>query len=135
MPKAAIASTDGITINEHFGRAKAFLIYEVDDAGAYTFLERRELDKEQTVEADSHEAGTAFQLLSDVEVVLVAKIGPTSEQELRKRGIIPLAVTGAIGKALEAYGKRGKYIRNNFNKTTAGCCPSGSQGPCGGGCR
>lgn len=41
MLKVAVASTDGIHINEHFGRASEFMIYEVDEEGKYSLIENR----------------------------------------------------------------------------------------------
>ena len=39
--KIAVASSDGETVNEHFGRAVSFRIYRLHDAG-YKLLEVRE---------------------------------------------------------------------------------------------
>jgi nitrogen fixation protein NifX len=110
MSKVAVASTDGIMINEHFGRSKEFLIYEVDEDGTYKFLERRE---NTTHESNGHDQTiqTTAQLLADVEVVLVKQIGPGAEQELRSKGVIALPVNSTIEKALQAYGKRRKFIK------------------------
>lgn len=112
MAKVAVASTDGLAINEHFGRANEFLIYEVKGSGDYTLLEARPVIPKST---DSHEQTIAAKadLLADVEVALVAQIGPGAEQALHQRGIIALIVTGTIEKALSAYGRRGKFIQIN----------------------
>lgn len=45
--KIAVASSDGIQIDETFGAAKRFLIYEVED-GAYRRLEERAADEDKT---------------------------------------------------------------------------------------
>ena len=45
--KIAVASSDGIQIDETFGAAKRFLIYEVED-GAYRRLEERAADEGKT---------------------------------------------------------------------------------------
>ncbi len=132
MAKVAVASTDGVFINEHFGRSKEFWIYEVDESEVYTFLERRENNPHCVDSTNAHTAGATAQLLADVEAVLVTQIGPRAEKELRSYNIIALAVTSPIDKALKAYGKRGKYIRNIIPKTAADCQPSGSDGSCGG---
>lgn len=110
MAKVAVASTDGITINAHFGKAKEFWLYEVDETGAYTFLERRGISPASN-EVCKHAASRAIALLSDVEAVLAAQIGRQAELELQAKGIISLAIISLIDKALAAYGKRGKYIR------------------------
>lgn len=131
MAKVAVASTDGLVINEHFGRANEFLIYDVNDSGSHTLIETRQIIQSP---ADSHDQGVAAKavLLADVEVVLVAQIGPGAEKVLRQRGIIALTITGAIEKALVAYGKRGKFIKTGvLNVPVSGC--SGSHGSCGSG--
>ncbi|BBB89637.1 MAG TPA: NifB/NifX family molybdenum-iron cluster-binding protein [Methylomusa anaerophila] len=131
MSKVAVATTDGISINEHFGKAKEFWIYEVDES-AYTFLERRENGPHCTQDATGHTAGATAELLADVEVVLVIQIGPRAERELRRQGVIALPVTGSIDKALKAYGKRGKFIKNSILKTAVDCRSSeGNNGSCG----
>ena len=45
--KIAVASSDGIQIDETFGAAKRFLIYEVED-GVYRRLEERAADEDKT---------------------------------------------------------------------------------------
>jgi nitrogen fixation protein NifB len=131
MAKVAVVSTDGLVINEHFGRANEFLIYDVSGSGSHTLLETRQMIQSP---ADSHdqEVAAKAELLADVEVVLVAQIGPGAEKALRQRGIIALTITGAIEKALVAYGKRGKFIRTGIlNVPVSGC--SGGHGSCSGG--
>lgn len=138
MSKVAVASTDGISINEHFGRSKEFLIYEVDEGGEYTFLERRENISPDSNDSHGHIVSTTAELLADVEIVLVKQIGPGAEQELRNKGIIALSVNSTIEKALQAYGKRGKFIKNGIKRSVAGCqsaCRSGSCGSSSQGCR
>lgn len=39
----AIASSDGVTVNEHFGRAHNFRIYRLQEAG-YEFVELRKIN-------------------------------------------------------------------------------------------
>ncbi|WP_371379647.1 NifB/NifX family molybdenum-iron cluster-binding protein [Sporomusa aerivorans] len=130
MPKVAVASTDGITINEHFGRTKEFWIYEAAESGAYTFLERRETPPAVRT-LSVHATGNAVELLYDVEAVLVARIGRQAELELRARGIYALQVTGLIDKALAAYGKRGKLIRHHSaGRVAANCQPAVQSGSC-----
>ncbi|MCE5284405.1 MAG: dinitrogenase iron-molybdenum cofactor biosynthesis protein [Pelosinus sp.] len=129
MAKVAVASTDGLSINEHFGKSKEFLIYEVDEAGGYTFLERRERDEESP--QNIHE------LFADVEAVLAAQIGPRAQAELKSQGILSFQVTGDIPKALTAYGKRAKFVRSSFVTADLGVHRGDGSG-CGGcpkGCR
>lgn len=114
MPRVAVASTDGLSVNEHFGRSKEFMIYEIQDLGEYKLVEHREIHAQAV--PGKQDYITKAQLLADVEAVLISQIGPRAEQELRRHGIIALPVSGAIDKALTAYGKRGKFVRNNEQK-------------------
>ena len=130
MAKVAVSSTDGISINQHFGKSQEFLIYEVQDTGEYEFIERRSNDVPNSLATGHH--GAKIQLISDVEVVLTAQIGPGAEQELRHQGIIALTVTGPIDKALHTYGKRAKFLRNSISRS---CRPGGlSHCSCSQGC-
>jgi nitrogen fixation protein NifB len=129
MAKVAVTSTDGISINEHFGKSQEFLIYEVQETGDFEFVERRYNDFHNASAAIGHQPVNA-QLLADVEVVLTAQIGPGAEQELRNNGIIALTVKGSIEKALRTYGKRGKLLWNNIQGSIGRCQPLGSFGGC-----
>ncbi|MBP2045245.1 NifB/NifX family molybdenum-iron cluster-binding protein [Methanobacterium aggregans] len=40
--RVAVASSDGKYVNQHFGHAGQFLIFDVDRSGNYEFLELRE---------------------------------------------------------------------------------------------
>ncbi len=128
MSRVAVASTDGVAVNEHFGKAREFLIYEVNEQGEYQFIEKR--PNTPSCSGGAHQAGAAA-LLADVEVVLSAQIGPGAERQLRSQGIIALTVTSSIDKALQAYGKRGRFIKNSMLRAPSGGCSGG--GGCGAG--
>jgi nitrogen fixation protein NifX len=135
MAKVAVASTDGININEHFGRSREFLIYEVNETGTFQFLETRQIPP-ATDSEHMHAASRAVELLGDVEAVLVAQIGPRAESELLGKGIYALPVTGPIDRALPTYGRRGKLLqRIKASRPAAGCPGTSGAGGCGGACR
>lgn len=125
MAKVAVVSTDGVSVNEHFGRAQEFLIYEVNEQGEYQLIENRKVISLSINDTGRHGA-TSAALLADVEVVLVAQIGPGAEQQLRGQGVIALSVNSSIDKALQAYGKRGKFIKNSVLRSPGGGCSGGS---------
>lgn len=86
--KVAVVSSDGKVINQHFGKASGFLIFEVDD-GNIRFIENRA----NTPVCGSAEYGhsdnalsSTISLISDCNAVLCASIGSAAEEELRKRG-------------------------------------------------
>lgn len=125
MSKVAVASTDGIEINEHFGRAKQFYIFEVDEEGGFTFSEKRENLQNNAAVAGCHPSDDVLQLLTDVEAVLAVQIGPRTERALQRLNIFALSVTGPVEKALCTYGQRSKFIKTGVRvgvtrKTTDG---------------
>jgi len=97
--KVAFASTRGTTVDEHFGRAGAFAIYDVTPEGA-TFLELRrvsdsDLDTEVVVTrgmGDLHDAAVAAKIekLADAKIVYFTEIGGPSAAKLVRRGVMPL---------------------------------------------
>jgi nitrogen fixation protein NifB len=98
--RVAIATKNGGIVNEHFGHAKEFHIYEVDDTQA-TFLEIRPVIPycrggygEQSAMDD------ILQKLSDCKAVLVLKIGTGAEDRLQQAGIQAIQVYDAVETAI-----------------------------------
>lgn len=110
--KVAVASSDGISINEHFGNATEFWIYEVFDNGDYNYLERREAPQSDENTAGHGKAMLFAEILQDVEAVLSVQAGKHAEWFLQCKGIKAYALSGKIDAALKSYGKKSKIIRN-----------------------
>lgn len=110
MTKVAIATTDGINIDEHFGRTKEFLIYEVNQKGIYKLLEHRGNNPQCTSQHKNHTSETTSVLFADINVVLASKIGPGATRALQDQGVVAFSLTGSIDKALKAYAKRRKLL-------------------------
>jgi len=97
--KVAFASSRGTTVDEHFGRAGAFAIYDIRPEGA-TFLELRrvadsDLDTDVVVTrgmGDLHDAAVAAKIdkLADAKIVYFTEIGGPSAAKLVRRGVMPL---------------------------------------------
>lgn len=97
--KVAFASTRGTTIDEHFGRAGAFAVWDVTPEGG-TFVELRsvadgDLDLEVVgtrgmgVEHDQA-VSSKIAKLADVRIVYFTEIGGPSAAKLVRGGIMPL---------------------------------------------
>lgn len=109
--RVAVASRDGVTVHQHFGRATHFQIYDVDGDG-FRFVETRENqpschpDRWER-EGESHEQ--VVRLLADCHVVLAARIGPGAREILQGHGMkayeTPLCIDDAL-KRLIAAGER-----------------------------
>ena len=86
----AVATKGGGKINEHFGHAKEFQIYEVGATGV-KFVGHRRVDhycQGGWGEEDSLE--TIIRAINDCVAVFVAKIGGCPREELRQAGIEPV---------------------------------------------
>jgi nitrogen fixation protein NifB len=86
----AVATKGGGRVNEHFGHAKEFQVYEVSTAGA-KFVGHRRVDlycQGGYGEEDSLE--TIIRAINDCHAVFVAKIGGCPKSDLIKAGIEPV---------------------------------------------
>ena len=98
--RVAVASTDGKYVNEHFGRAKQFLVFEID-TGGYQFVELRQNTPSCGYEgADESGHARTIDLLADCKAVLVARIGPGAEAVLQAHGLKAYALPDFIDEAL-----------------------------------
>ncbi len=98
--RVAVASSDGKYINQHFGHAQKFLIFDLEDDGSYKFIETREnvpTCKAGTIQSNLEDT---FNVIVDVEIVLVSQIGPGAAQFLLSKGIQPYMVADFIDVAL-----------------------------------
>lgn len=88
--RIAVASKDGSVINQHFGHAERFLIYEANGEGV-RFIEERPVERYCTGnEAHLYEDSKfekIYEAIKDCSLLLVSRIGPTPEMELEKAGI------------------------------------------------
>jgi len=86
----AVATKGGGRINEHFGHAKEFQIYELSTAGA-KFVGHRRVDLYcQGGFGDDHSLETVTRAIADCAAVFVAKIGGCPKADLQKSGIEPI---------------------------------------------
>lgn len=108
--KIAVATSDGVTINEHFGQSKSFHIYELSGDGSFDRKEVRTITHAPSDPARAHAADLAVEQLADVDVVLAQQIGQGAVASLQSRGIKAFALKGAIDRALTAYGKRHRLL-------------------------
>lgn len=99
----AVASRDGKEINEHFGQAHRFLIYEVN-GGDVSFVEEKAVERYCS---DDPDHGLRKPVLENIagaldgcRAVLCAQIGPAPQLELERLGIDVYSVTGPINPTL-----------------------------------
>lgn len=111
--RIAVASSDGTTINEHFGRAQLFRIYRLHDEG-HEFLElRKNTPACGGQQHDDAVLDQAAQLISDCRGVVAAQVGPGAIDALIGHRILAFTMGGSIDEALETLrsSKRFTYIK------------------------
>jgi len=98
--KIAFATTDGKRVDEHFGRAGMFAVYEMR-ADGYDLLEIRRFAEGRDEEiAGTKGAGrlhddkveAKVERLSDCSIIYLTEIGGPSAARLVRRGIMPVKV-------------------------------------------
>lgn len=97
----AVASTDGETVNTHYGKAETFYIYIVDDSEGYDLLEKRNVTP--VCQDGSHNKARMeehIKQFTDCKYVIASKIGIAAAQALSLAGITGMELPGTIDDAI-----------------------------------
>lgn len=115
--RAAFASSDGKVINQHFGRAAAFHIADIDDEKkTVRFIESRECAPVCSDFSHSQERlDETAELLSDCRAVFAAQIGMGARQTLGAHGIQGIEMPYFIEDVTDALmNSKVKIIQDDF---------------------
>ncbi len=102
--KAAFATTDGKQVDEHFGRAGMFAVYEITETG-HRFVEMRKFAEGRDMAVvDTKDRGSLHDdavqnkvdRLADCKLIYLTEIGGPSAARLVKKGIMPMKVKESI---------------------------------------
>lgn len=85
--KVAFATGDGVHINDHFGWAKQFALYEVDAEGS-TFLKMIECGDE--VEEEKEKLSYKIGAIKEADIMYCSQIGPTASKMVLAGRIHPI---------------------------------------------
>ncbi len=99
--KVAIASTDGETVNQHYGRATKFYIYSIDDEVGYDLVEERQV--EPVCMDGAHEISKMEQSVlnfTDCRYIVVSRLGSAAGAALSAAGITAMELPGTIDDAI-----------------------------------
>ncbi len=114
--KVAVTTTEGKKIDQHFGAADAFHVYELED-GKAVLLEVRRIPEEwiKTYRTELGERGCngenkgyitqVARMLGDCQYVLTAKIGPRLYKALVSKGISCIELVGEVQEILSGIGE------------------------------
>jgi nitrogen fixation protein NifB len=116
----AVATKGDGLINQHFGHAKEFQIYEVDGAGV-RFVGHRRIEDHycQGGLGEGSALDSITEMLKGVDALLCAKIGGCPRQDLQKAGIVPtdeFAFEFIEPSVAALYARRAEFIpaRNDY---------------------
>ena len=99
--RVVVASTDGETVNTHYGKAENFYIYIVDDDEGYDILEKRSVTpvcmdgSHNKITMENH-----VLQFKDCKYVIASKIGSGAIQALTSIGITAMELPGSIDDAI-----------------------------------
>lgn len=100
--RIGIASSDGIVVNQHFGRARQFIIIDVEENGDTSIVEQREVCPvcEGGVH-DDNRLEEAVRHLTDCNYILVSRIGQGASYALERQGIAVFELPGLIEDSIK----------------------------------
>ncbi len=104
--RVAVGSNDGKYVNQHFGHAQKFLIFDINGKEDYEYVETR--NNIPSCNEGDHTTGSlesTLNILKDVDIVLVSQIGPGASQYLLNNGIQPFIMPGFIDEELNKIAK------------------------------
>jgi predicted Fe-Mo cluster-binding NifX family protein len=111
--RIAVASSDGVTVNQHFGRARNFRVYRLVDNG-FEFIEERATDP--ACSGQQHSDSALEQMtatIADCQGVVASQIGSGAIDVLIGQRTLPFTMDGSIEAALATLNdsKRLKFLR------------------------
>ncbi|MDR2191785.1 MAG: hypothetical protein LBO62_02740 [Endomicrobium sp.] len=99
LKKIAFASNDGVVIDQHFGMADMFYIYELKDK-AFSLIEKRRFARSSQRCHNDENFEKAYQTLKDCGAVFSAKIGQSAANYLIKKNIRVFEINAKIEDVL-----------------------------------
>ena len=125
--KIAVATIDGVSVSQHFGQSKGFVVFEVEGKtlGTREFRTNNHTPHAQGLcnhDGDGHQHGAhshtnILELLNDCDVVLCGGMGAGAAQALRSQGIEPVIL--AASSADEA---ATSYLSGTLPTSLTGLC-------------
>lgn len=99
--RIAVASSDGIVVNQHFGHADRFLIYDVTDSGNCNLAEIRSAEPVCSFrDHDDEKLKKNMKILQDCKYLLVSKIGNGASMCAEQFGITAMELPDWIENSI-----------------------------------
>lgn len=99
----AVASKDGKEINQHFGHAERFLVYDVEGSTA-SLVDEKKVERYCSYDAEHPLRGDLLRKIADAlagcRAVVCAQIGQAPQMEMERLGIDAFVADGPIKATL-----------------------------------
>jgi len=111
--KIAVASADGVSISQHFGRSQCFIVFEVTDGkvaagevrdNTYTAHAKGECKEGEHHHDQPHSHADIIAALHDCQVVLCGGMGWRAAEDLQANSIRPVMVDASLSPNQAAQG-------------------------------
>ncbi len=112
----AVASREGVLVNQHLGEADALYIYDMTHK-APLLVDQRKLPEPGGMDFRWH---SVADIIKDCHLVLVSGIGESPKRVLEERGLKVLSVNGLIHELLNAV-KQGQAINHLIKRAPSRC--------------
>lgn len=128
-PYVAVASLEGMLVNQHLGETTQFLIYGKEESG-YTLVEKR---KAPPAGGGIGRWEALTRLLYDCRAVMVSDMGESPREVFKRAGINPVTMSGFIEAGLDAVytGKTLGPLKRRAKKSCGGGSCLGTGTGCG----
>jgi len=99
----AVATKDGKLINQHFGHAERFLLYEVEGS-AVTLVDEKKVERYCTYDEAHPLRGHVLRAISEAlqgcRAIVCSQIGPAPQDEMARLGFEVYTLEGEIRSSL-----------------------------------
>ncbi len=116
--RAALASFDGQYVDEHFGHAQKYYIYEFDsEDNSCGFVEKRFVDARCECSLGIEDAfDGVLGKLGDVGALIISRIGKGATELVESRGYVIYESVSAINDVLESIKKNRLYEEDKWRE-------------------
>lgn len=87
--KIAFASSDGESVNQHFGWSKTFYLYEIDE---YSSKLLKSIDSSEEPQEEKAKLTYKIGTIDEADIMYCTQIGPTASKMVQSSGIHPVRV-------------------------------------------